>query len=283
MDNEGLLRTVRAGPDRSPDNDRFAAGYCTVDRLSSRTPTVQAIPPERNSGQVAASRFTVLPAALEGHATPARARIAPEDEISSHHAGHSWGHPLKIRHLDSINGALLIEHVRFIDDRGEFVELSRSSEALTAGMPAFVQDSLSISRKGVLRGMHFQKSRPQGHWVNALRGTVFDAAVDLRRDSPTFRCVACLVLDSRQRQSVYWPPGVAHGFYVQSDEATLLYKLTGYYEPGDESGISWRDPELSIPWPLDGSPLLKPRDEGYPCLSELVPDDYPSLKHPTQG
>ena len=130
---------------------------------------------------------------------------------------------------------------------------------------AFVQDNHSKSMKGVLRGLHYQVKNPQAKLVRVTAGEVYDVVVDLRRASPTFGKWVSATLSAANRQMLWVPEGFAHGFVVTSDSAEFLYKTTDYYAPEHERSLLWNDPDLGIPWPLEGAPLLKPKDaQGTP-------------------
>jgi dTDP-4-dehydrorhamnose 3,5-epimerase len=148
------------------------------------------------------------------------------------------------------------------DERGFFMETFRQNEfEAHCGAYAFVQDNHSKSRRGVLRGMHYQLARPQGKLVRAIQGRVYDAAVDLRLSSPTFGRSFSAVLDDENRRMFWVPPGFAHGFLVLSDEAEFVYKCTDYYAPEDECCLRHDEPGLGIDWPLETQNLLvSPRD-----------------------
>ncbi len=151
----------------------------------------------------------------------------------------------------ALPGVLLVEPPTFGDARGYFAELWSAARYAAAGLPArFVQDNVSLSRPGVLRGLHLQHPRGQGKLVTALRGEVFDVAVDVRVGSPTFGRWAGEVLSERNRRQLYIPPGFAHGFVVTGGEALLAYKCTEYYEPGAEVTLRWNDPEVAVGWPV---------------------------------
>jgi dTDP-4-dehydrorhamnose 3,5-epimerase len=138
-----------------------------------------------------------------------------------------------------------------------------------AGLPGrFVQDNLSYSAYGVLRGLHFQNPQPQGKLVSVLRGEVFDVAVDIRRGSPTFGRWVGVELSAANRRQLYIPPGFAHGFCVPREPSELAYKITGYWVPDDERGIAWNDPTIAITWPLASAPLLSDKDKGFPRLTD---------------
>jgi dTDP-4-dehydrorhamnose 3,5-epimerase len=175
----------------------------------------------------------------------------------------------------SIPGAFLVELVRFSDERGSFIESWRESDyAAALATEPFVQDNISCSRAGVLRGLHYQASDAQGQMVTIVAGRVFDVLVDLRRSSPTFGKHEGLMLDEASPRQLYMPAGVAHGFYVLSPVAILHYKCTKYYNAATERGVRWNDPDLAIKWPST-SPTLSPRDAGYPLLRDLAACDLP--------
>ncbi len=152
----------------------------------------------------------------------------------------------------------LIEPTVFKDERGYFVETYNQNDFREAGLNmVFVQDNQSMSVKGVLRGLHFQKQYPQGKLVRAVRGTVFDVAVDLRSDSGTYGKWFGVVLSAENKKQFYIPEGFAHGFLVLSDEAEFAYKCTDFYHPGDEGGLKWDDPEIGVDWPVsEGMELI---------------------------
>ncbi len=150
------------------------------------------------------------------------------------------------------------------------METWQSQRYIEAGIHAsFVQDSLTCSKKGVLRGLHAQEPNPQGKLVQVLKGKVFDVAVDLRNGSPSFGKWNGLELDADIPRQFYIPPGFAHGYYVLSKEALFGYKSTDYYHPETEFALRWDDPAIGIKWPLDGAPLLSEKDRDAPVLSEL--------------
>ena len=151
----------------------------------------------------------------------------------------------------SLKGAMIIEPRVFGDPRGYFLETFQSRRYAEAGIPGpFVQDNLSLSRKGVLRGLHLQYPNPQGKLVSVLRGEVFDVAVDLRLGSPTFGQWTGVLLSEANKRQFWVPPGLAHGFLVTSDEALFHYKVTDYYTPSAELTLRWDDPDLAVAWPL---------------------------------
>ncbi|NYS60312.1 dTDP-4-dehydrorhamnose 3,5-epimerase [Vreelandella salicampi] len=156
----------------------------------------------------------------------------------------------------------------FGDERGFFMETFRQSEFEThCGPYTLVQDNHSKSKKGILRGLHYQVTQPQGKLIRVTRGEVFDVAVDIRKNSPTFgRWVGTLLSDAN-KQILWVPPGFAHGFYVTSEEAEFQYKCTAYYAPEDEGSIIWNDPTIGIDWPIDVAPILSTKDRQAPPLS----------------
>jgi dTDP-4-dehydrorhamnose 3,5-epimerase len=156
---------------------------------------------------------------------------------------------------------MLITSQAFPDQRGFLVERYRRSAFVSAGIPqAFVQENYSRSRRGVLRGLHYQKSpQAQGKLISVVRGEIFDVAVDLRRGSPTYGRWVSATLSGESQQMLYVPVGFAHGFCVTSDEADVVYKITAEHAPDLERGIIWNDPDLGIPWPVR-EPFLSGRD-----------------------
>lgn len=151
-----------------------------------------------------------------------------------------------------IEGLCVIEPAVFKDERGYFMETYNQKDFQEAGLNmVFVQDNQSMSSKGVLRGLHFQKEYPQGKLVRAVRGTVFDVAVDLRESSKTYGKWFGVELSAENKKQFYIPEGFAHGFLVLSDEAEFAYKCTDFYHPGDEGGIIWNDPDIGVEWPIE--------------------------------
>ena len=167
-------------------------------------------------------------------------------------------------------GVVVLEPMAYHDDRGFFLETYRESAAAAWGLPlSFVQHNQSRSRRGVLRGLHLQQARPQGKLVRCVQGTIWDVVVDIQQASPTFgRWFGVELSDATHRQ-LYVPPGYAHGFQVLSDIADVVYLCTDYYQPEDEGGVRWNDPQLDITWP-DRSPLLSAKDQALPLLCELA-------------
>ena len=170
----------------------------------------------------------------------------------------------------SIPDVLLIEPKVFRDDRGLFLETFQQNRYRTeAGIDLpFVQDNHTRSSKGVIRGLHFQKTKPQGKLIRVGSGEVFDVAVDIRKESPTFRQWVGVVLSEKTMQQIWVPPGFAHGFAVLSDSADLEYKCTDYYDPADELCLKWDDPDIGIEWPVK-NPLLSPKDQNGLLLKDL--------------
>lgn len=151
-----------------------------------------------------------------------------------------------------IEGLYVIEPTVFKDERGYFVETYNQNDMKEAGLDmVFVQDNQSMSTRGVLRGLHFQKQFSQGKLVRVVRGKVFDVAVDLRSDSKTYGKWFGVELSAENMKQFYIPEGFAHGFLVLSDEAEFCYKCTDFYHPGDEGGLAWNDPEIGVGWPLE--------------------------------
>lgn len=171
-------------------------------------------------------------------------------------------------------GCLLIRPDAHGDERGFFLELYRESRYCGLGLDVrFTQDNFSRSRQGTLRGLHYQLTKPQGKLVQVVRGEVFDVAVDLRRQSPTFGQSIAVRLTAEGHEQFYVPPGCAHGFYVVSETADFLYKCTADYDAADERVLLWNDPDLKINWPLSGEPIVSPKDQqGIPLFDA---DVYP--------
>jgi len=167
-----------------------------------------------------------------------------------------------------IEGLVEIRPKVFGDDRGYFLETYSARDYAGAGIEAlFVQDNQSKSVKGVLRGLHFQKTHVQGKLVRAVEGDVFDVAVDLRRGSPTFGKWEAVVLRASEQNQFWIPPGFAHGFLVLTETAVSAYKCTDFYHPEDEDGIRWNDPAIGIAWPHTGvAPKLSAKDCTLPCF-----------------
>mgnify|MGYP001177878407 FL=1 len=176
---------------------------------------------------------------------------------------------MKISH-SKLKGCVIIEPHVFGDERGFFLETFqavRYEQVAGIDLP-FVQDNHSRSAKGVLRGLHFQKTKPQGKLVRVVSGEVYDVAVDIRKGSATFGEWEGVILSEDNKKQFWVPPGFAHGFVVVSAAADFEYKCTDYYDPSDEDSILWSDPDLGIPWPI-ANPVLSNKDESANCLVDL--------------
>ena len=173
-------------------------------------------------------------------------------------------------HATTLKDCVIIEPRMFDDNRGFFFEtFSKQRYLEEAGIALeFVQDNHSRSAKGVLRGLHFQKTKPQGKLVRVVRGCVFDVAVDIRPKSVTFGQWISVELSEQNKKQLWVPPGFAHGFTALSNDTELEYKCTAYYDPEDEDSILWSDPELSIPWPVT-KPILSAKDADAGLLKDL--------------
>ena len=168
-----------------------------------------------------------------------------------------------------LDGLLIIEPVMFQDERGFFLETFQSSRYKRAGIKEdFIQDNQSRSAKGVLRGLHFQVKRPHAQIVTLLSGHIFDVGVDIRPTSRTFGKWFGIELSESGPRQIYLAPGFAHGFCVLSDWADLHYKVSGEYDPADEGGVIWNDPEINISWPI-AERLISARDMRFPKLSDI--------------
>lgn len=180
-------------------------------------------------------------------------------------------------------GVLLLEPTVHGDRRGFFMEAYNARTFAGLGVPhVFVQDNHSLSRRGVLRGLHYQLGRPQAKLVRVIRGEVYDVAVDVRRGSPHFGRWTAAVLSAENKQQMFIPEGFAHGFCVMSGEAEFVYKCSDHYAPAEERGVAWNDPALAIPWPLPegGAPVLSDRDRAFGPLAEMDPADLPAYPGP---
>jgi dTDP-4-dehydrorhamnose 3,5-epimerase len=169
-----------------------------------------------------------------------------------------------------LKDCLIIEPKVFNDERGFFFESFQADRyADLAGITLpFVQDNHSHSSRGVLRGLHFQKTKPQGKLVRVVKGEVYDVAVDIRLGSPTYGQWESVILSEENKTQFWVPPGFAHGFVVLSETADFEYKCTDYYDSSDEGSLLWSDPELNINWPIK-NPKLSEKDSNAPLLSEL--------------
>lgn len=170
-----------------------------------------------------------------------------------------------------IQGVYIIENDVFGDNRGYFMETYNEREFKAAGLDMkFVQDNQSKSKKGVLRGLHFQRNHPQGKLVRVIKGEVFDVAVDLRKGSQTYGKWLGLILSEENKKQFYIPEGFAHGFLVLSEEAEFCYKCTEFYQPQDEGGLAWNDPDIGIEWPFEkikgADIILSDKDKKWPTI-----------------
>lgn len=169
----------------------------------------------------------------------------------------------------ALPGVLLIEPRVFGDARGFFLESWNRATFAAAGLEMdFVQDNHSRSAKGVLRGLHYQLSNPQGKLVRVTQGAVFDVAVDIRRSSPHFGQWVGYELSAENHRMLWVPPGFAHGFLVLSETADFLYKCTSLYDPPSDRSLAWNDPEIAIAWPLSSAPALSAKDAAAPTLAQ---------------
>ncbi|MBL8644799.1 MAG: dTDP-4-dehydrorhamnose 3,5-epimerase [Rhodospirillaceae bacterium] len=175
----------------------------------------------------------------------------------------------------SIPDVIVLEPKVFGDERGFFMEsFNQAVFAQATGIKdTFVQDNHSKSVKGVLRGLHYQIQQAQGKLVRVVAGEIFDVAVDLRKSSPTFGQWVSATLSAENKKQLWVPVGFAHGFVVTSPTAEVLYKTTDYYAPAHERGLAWNDPDLNIPWPIDGAPSLSAKDQKGQALktAEVFP------------
>ena len=172
-------------------------------------------------------------------------------------------------HETDLPGVLLIEPQVHGDDRGFFLETYHEAKYRDGGIEAaFVQDNQSRSGRGTLRGLHGQFPRAQGKLLRVIEGEIFDVAVDVRVGSPAFGKHVAVVLSARNFRQIYVPPGLIHGFAVTSEVAQVEYKCTDFYRPEDEFAVRWNDPDLAIPWPVEG-PILSPKDRDAPLLRDV--------------
>ena len=171
-----------------------------------------------------------------------------------------------------IDGVFIIEPTAFGDERGYFMETYQFNDFAAAGIDVkFVQDNQSMSKKGVLRGLHFQKEFPQSKLVRVIKGEVYDVAVDLRDGSATYGKYVGVLLSAKNRRQFFIPKNFAHGFLVLSDEAEFVYKVDDFYHPNDEGGLMWNDPDIAIEWPItdDMEVILSDKDKVNPRFSEF--------------
>jgi len=177
-----------------------------------------------------------------------------------------------------LDGVLLLQPTVHEDNRGYFFELYRQQPYQKAGMPPdFVQDNVSFSHKGVIRGLHYQHPNGQAKLIQVLTGAVFDVAVDIRKGSPAFGKWFGTVISAENRHQVFLPAGFAHGFCVVSQHAVLVYKCSDYYHPDSDCGINWTDPAIDIEWP-EKNPMLSDKDARLPNLDEIAPENLPEYK-----
>jgi len=168
-----------------------------------------------------------------------------------------------------LRGLKLVKPRIFEDDRGSLVEIYREDRYREAGIDVrFVQDNHSRSRRGTLRGLHFQTSPGQAKLIQVASGEIFDVAVDIRPDSATFGRWEAVRLDARKHHQLYLPLGFAHGFCVLSETADVLYKISSHYDPRTESGFRWDDPDVAIRWPIE-NPIVSPRDADAMSFADL--------------
>lgn len=180
----------------------------------------------------------------------------------------------------ALPGVLLIRPRVFRDDRGSFRELWRRERYTDAGIDAaLVQDNAATSRRGVLRGLHYQYPAPQGKLVMVLSGEVFDVAVDVRRGSPTFGRSHGSVLSAGNGHQLWIPEGFAHGYATISDGAIVVYKCTRVYNPDGDAAVRYDDPDLGIDWPV-ADPILSPKDAAAPLLRDIDADRLPPYERP---
>ena len=174
---------------------------------------------------------------------------------------------------------LVLEPRVFSDARGYFLETYSAERYRNAGLPDdFVQDNISFSSKGTLRGLHYQHPHGQAKLVQVLEGSVFDVAVDIRPDSPTFGRWHAVTLTAEKHNQMYIPTGFAHGFYVLSETALFSYKCSDYYVPETEGGIAWDDPDIGIRWPLSGEPTISEKDMKLGRLADLPAEKLPRME-----
>jgi dTDP-4-dehydrorhamnose 3,5-epimerase len=174
---------------------------------------------------------------------------------------------------------LIIEPEAFADNRGYFMETYQETRYRNSGVGVrFVQDNLSYSRKGTLRGLHYQFPRTQDKLIQVIMGEIFDVAVDIRRGSATYGRWTSALLSERNHRQMFVPAGFAHGFCVLSATAYVLYKCSDYYSPETEGGVLWSDPDLAIPWPIQ-DPLVSRKDAAHPRLRHIPQDKLPPLNN----
>jgi len=182
-------------------------------------------------------------------------------------------------HTTDLPGVLLIEPKAHLDSRGFFLESWQKERYEQLGIPegAWAQDNVSLSHRGVLRGLHFQFPRLQGKLITVLQGQIFDVAVDIRKGSPTFGRWTSTLLTSESLNQFWIPKGFAHGFLVLSEKALVSYKASELYHPEEEQSLLWNDPDIGIAWPKSVTPSLSPKDQMACFLKDISPSVLPSF------
>jgi dTDP-4-dehydrorhamnose 3,5-epimerase len=174
-------------------------------------------------------------------------------------------------HRTELEGVLVLEPEVFSDIRGFFLETYNEKTYAAAGIAErFVQDNQSRSTRGVLRGLHYQLGSPQGKLIRVLQGEVYDVAVDIRPGSASFGKWTAVQLNAAEHKTIWIPKGFAHGFYTLSESADIAYKVTDFYAPREERTLLWNDPELAIPWPLCGEPIVSDKDRAGQPLRDIA-------------
>jgi dTDP-4-dehydrorhamnose 3,5-epimerase len=178
----------------------------------------------------------------------------------------------------TLPGVCILQPKVFTDSRGQFFESYRADVFASLGIRhTFVQDNHSLSHRGVIRGLHYQLRKPQAKLVRVVLGEVFDVVVDIRRGSSTFGNSIGEILSANNRRMMFIPEGFAHGFYVLSEAAEVIYKASDVYAPSEERGVRWDSPELGISWPIHGTPILSDRDAVFPVFSEVSNTELPAF------
>ena len=176
----------------------------------------------------------------------------------------------------SLAGVMIVRPQVFRDDRGFLLETHHKSRYRDMVTPApFVQDNMSFSQYGTIRGLHYQIVQPQAKLIQVIKGKILDIAVDIRKGSPNFGKYIGIYLSDKTPEQIFIPEGFAHGFCVLSEDAYVIYKCTDFYCPDGERGVLWSDPDLNIDWPVT-APTLSPKDANYPLLKDLPDKDLPS-------
>ena len=178
----------------------------------------------------------------------------------------------------SLKGVLLIEPSVFEDKRGFFMETYQQKKYMDSGIESnFIQDNLSFSVRGTLRGLHYQLPHAQAKLVQVIKGEIFDVTVDIRSGSPTFAKWTGVHLSGENRRQLYIPEGFAHGFCVLSETAIFMYKCSDFYSPDSERGILWSDPDIGVDWPIE-NPVLSEKDHNYDYLKDIPPEYLPTYE-----